>query len=316
MYSVSFLDVAYAMAQIFMMAFAGFAAARVKWMDPDGLKLISKLLINFFWPCYVFFHLTEHFSFVAYPHWWIYPLLSFGVTLSGLLVGGGVLALFPNIKQKRELVSLVTFQNSGYLPLMLATTIFQGEEARQLTIMILLFIIGFDFGIWTLGVGILNRSQKIFDAKTLINPPLLAILGTMIFIAMGGQKLLGPVILNPVAKFSDCALPLALLTVGGNLGLMNVSRRHLGPVSAAVLAKVLMVPLLALGITLGFKVDFWMGFLIVLESVVPCAVSLSILARYYEGIDDDFINQGLLLSHVLCLLTIPIFLTCYFKWSG
>lgn len=154
--------------------------------------------------------------------------------------------------------------------------------------------------------------KRAFDFKTLLNPPLLAIGLTLILVALGLERFLPAVVIKPVKVFSDCALPTALLIVGGNLAalkIVNVSRRA---VWGAVFSKLVLMPLLAIALVQLFHAEFWVGFLIVLQAVVPSAITLSILARHYEGIDEHFINQGLFLSHGFCLLTIPVFLSMYF----
>ena len=107
-------------------------------------------------------------------------------------------------------------------------------------------------------------------------------------------------------------LPLGLLAVGGNLALMRIQKEKRWPVLGTVFAKLVIMPAVVVGGLTFLKTDVWVGLLLILQAVVPSAVNLSIIARYYEGIDEDFINQGLLLSHALCLLTIPVFLSGYF----
>ncbi len=314
MYTVTFPNVAGAILQIFLMALAGFILVKKRFIDESGLKMLAKLLISFFWPCYVFYHLSQEFRFTDYPRWWMFPLLSLGITFFGLIIGQAMLRLFfARIKQRKEFTTLVTFQNSGFLPLMLAATIFGPVEAQRVTIYILIFLVGFDLTVWSLGVWLLRGPKKrAFDFKTLLNPPLLAIGLTLILVALGLERFLPAVVIKPVKVFSDCALPTALLIVGGNLAalkIVNVSRRA---VWGAVFSKLVLMPLLAIALVQLFHAEFWVGFLIVLQAVVPSAITLSILARHTEGIDEHFINQGLFLSHGFCLLTIPVFLSMYF----
>ncbi len=312
MYRVDFGDVASAMVQIFLIGVAGFLFVRKKFMDESGLRLLAKLLVNFFWPNYVFFHLTQQFHFQEYPRWWIFPLLSLTITAAGMGIGRALLSFFPWANQRKEIMALVAFQNSGFLPLMLASTIFPAMEAQQLTIYILIFLVGFDLSIWTMGVWFLHgRQEGHFDSKWLLNPPFLAIVMTLLFIALGGQKILPHSLMRATEMLSQCALPMALLTVGGSLAALKVEQVSKRAVLGAVFAKLIVMPLLAFFFIEGLRLEFWMGFLILLQSVVPSAITLSILARHYKGIDEQFINQGLLFSHILSLLTIPAFLSWY-----
>ncbi len=312
MLTIPFTDVALAILQIFLMGLAGFLFVKRKFIDDAGLSLLARLMIFFFWPCYVFYHLMTDFHLETYPNWWMFPLLSLGVTLLGMMVGRVTLFFFPGIKQRKEYVSLVTFQNSGYLPLMLVTAMLSGPEAQRMTVLILMFLIGFDATMWTLGVWLLYaRHRGGWDLKMLLNPPFLAIVGTTFVVLIGGQHWVPQFILKAARPFSECALPVALLTVGGNLALLKIAAANQRAVLGAVFVKLILLPLAGLLLIMLFKLDFWVGLLVMLETIVPSAVSLSILARYYEGVDEHFINQALLLSHVFCLATIPVFLSCY-----
>jgi len=303
----TFTITASATIQIFLMAAAGFILVKREIIKKEGLSLLTRLLINFFLPFFMFHQFTKNFNFQEYPYWWCYLLLSGAVALVGLLVSRLVLALVRGIEKKREFTSLVVFQNSGYIPLMLVTVMFIGPTAQKLYVYILIFIVGFNVMLWSLGVWLLTQHKGgQFDIKNLANPPLLSMIFSLIVIFFGIHRYVPDIILKPVGMFSDCVLPLAMIVIGGNLAKVDIRNIDLKFIGSVILAKLILLPLLALGITMALKPDFLLGFLIMVEAVVPSAITLSIIAQYYEG-EEQYINQGIFFCHVASILTIPFF---------
>lgn len=116
--------------------------------------------------------------------------------------------------------------------------------------------------------------------------------------------------MKPVKMFGDCALPMAVLVVGGNLAMIDIFTANKKEISLAVLGKLVVFPVLALLFVLFFNIPRFIGFLIVLEAAVPSANSLSVIARHH-GINDTLINQGVFFTNVFSVITLPVFLTVY-----
>ena len=50
-----------------------------------------------------------------------------------------------------------------------------------------------------------------------------------------------------------------------------------------------------------------------LNACMPSSITLSIIARNYETKNQDFVNQSIFVTHLLSMITIPIFLGLYGK---
>jgi predicted permease len=282
----------------------------------ESLGTFSWLVINVFLPSFIVSQLLGNFSFQLYSNWWIFPLVSFAVTFSGLAIGQAVLLCYPQMTAKKEFISLVSFQNSGYLPLILVATLFSPEQAQILYVYIFLFLIGFDLVLWSWGVRILTRrTVEKFELKNFIHSPVVAILTSLVVIALGLQKFVPLFIMKPLKMLGDCTLPLAMIVLGGNLAALRAPGFKSREIGLALMAKLVILPLAALAIVLIFRMDFLIGFLVVLEAAVPSAVSLSVIARHYK-IEEGLINQALFLGHLACVVTIPVFLMLYTRLRG
>lgn len=304
-----------AAAQIFVVVAIGFFLVRKGILKGEGLDAVSRLVIEVTLPLLIFSQLAKDFSFTIYQNWWIFPLLSLAITLAGLVLGG-IFCVFIKAGQYRlQFVNLVTFQNSGYMPLALAAALLPKEKADIMFIYIFLFLLGFNLVMWSLGVYALTFTRlKKFELGSIFSPPVIAAIAGLVLIALGAQKFIPPTLLKPLKMFGGCTLPLALLVVGGNLAQIKPGRINKGAVMLAALAKLVILPLLGLTVILKLKLPELLGLLLLIELAAPSAMSLSMIIRHYKK-EDLLISQGILASHALSLITIPLFLSLYFTLS-
>jgi predicted permease len=274
---------------------------------------MAKLVIYFFFPCFIFVNLVSNFDFRSYSNWWIFPFLSFFVTAVGFFTAKLFIRIDKNLEGfKREFVSLVTFQNGGYLPLILVALLLPPGSREEMFIYIFLFLLGFNVIIWSLGVTYLAKSEtRRIELKTLFNPPVIAIIAALLFIAVGLRKLIPQFLTGTMEMFGDCALPLAIMTVGANLSFIDISdgdyNKHILKI---VLAKLLFIPLLFLGLVLFIKPPYAVALLILLQGAMPSAVTSSIIMRHYDK-KDNIVSLGIFWTHIICLITIPAFLILF-----
>jgi len=110
--------------------------------------------------------------------------------------------------------------------------------------------------------------------------------------------------------FGDCVLPIALIVVGGTLARIETHKVRNADIFWVVIAKLIVLPACALGALVFVEIDFLLGYFILLEFCVPTATSLSVLGRMFD-VESDFINQGILVTHLVSIFTIPLFLAVY-----
>ena len=301
--------------QVLLLGACGYFAVKGKMLDNRGLDQLTAVLVNILLPCFAFTQLMQHFSFQEFPYWWKLPLLYAGMALSALALAYVIGFGFKG-HRKNEFLALVGFQNCGNIPLVVVAALFTGQPAHALYIYIVLYIIGANLLIWSLGVGLLLQGQKIkMDWKKIFNPPLVTTVLTMTLIGFGAQHYLPQVVIKPVEMLGNCALTFAMFTVGGGLASLRLRHIAIGPMAMVVVTKMIIFPLLALGAIVAFKVSGLIGFLIILEAAVPSAVTLSLIKRYYN-IEEDFVSEGVFITHLASIVTIPIFLTIYMKMTG
>jgi predicted permease len=314
MFLKSFGLVSEAVGQIFILGAIGFFLVKKNILTRQGIDLISRLVIQITLPAMIFSRLIQGFNFSLEPAWWIFPLMSLAITLLGLVVGYVFVNFIKKGEQRRQFLSLVAFQNSGWIPLALVAALFSPRNSNLMFIYIFLFLLGFNLVMWSLGVYFLSyHRNKRFELGSLFSPPVLATLFTMALVGLGANKFIPELILRPLRMVGDSTLPLAMFVVGGNLGLIRINRIEFKPISLLILAKLFILPLLGLLFIRALSLPYLFGLLLMMQLAMPSATSTSlIIARYNR--EDLLISQGILITHLVSLVTIPLFLSL--MWHG
>lgn len=309
--SLSYSTVILAALQVFLIGLVGYILVKRGMVDNNGLNLLARLAINLFYPLLVFDQLTKNFSFETNTDWWMYPLLFFMIAATGFVLSFCLLFFYKGFKFKKEFMALVMFQNCGYTPLMLVAVIFTNDAMSAMFTKIFLFCMGFDMTLWSFGIWLLAKHKiEKRQLKDLISPPFAAVLISLFFVFFHLNQYIPAVIAKPVEMLSRCALPIAMMVVGGNLALINITDAKKRDIFSVLLVKLILLPATAIFVVLLLKLDFLLGFLIVLQSTVPSAMTLSVATRFYKG-EETFINQGIFFTNLASLGTIPFFLILY-----
>ena len=302
-----------AVSQIFLLAAVGFFLVKKKFLSGQGLDDLSSLVMDVTLPVLIFCQLIKDFSFSLYPDWWIFPLISIAVTLLGLLIG----FLFSNFikgeQNKLQFLSLVAFQNSGYLPLALVAALLSPARAGAMFIYLFLFLMGFNLVMFSVGVHILNfHKERKLKIKSLFSMPVVATIFSLIMVYLGFNRFFPQAIIKPLRMLGDTTLPLAMLVVGGNLAQISLMHINKKAVSLLILAKMIILPALGLVLISILKIPELIGLLILIQLSMPSAVTLTVILRSYKK-EDILASQGIFLTHIAGIITIPVFLILYFS---
>ncbi len=311
----SFKITGLAVVQIFLLAAIGYFLAKKNILGEEGMNSLSRLVIEITLPIMIFCQLVKDFSFALYQNWWIFPLFSIAITIAGLLLGIIFMGLIRGPQHKLQFLSLVSFQNSGYLPLALVASLLPKEKADTLFIYLFLFLLGFNLVIWSLGVYLLTFTKtKRFELGSLFSPPVIATLFSLIFIFFGLNKIVPEFIIKPLKTVGDCTLPLAMFVVGGSLAQIRLSHIEKKGLLLMLLAKLIILPVLGLLLIFKFRPPELIGLLIIIQLAMPPATSLSLIIRHYKK-EDLLISQGIFFGHLASIITLPLFLSLYFMMA-
>lgn len=302
-----------AVLQIFLLSAIGFLLVKKGFLSGGGLEDLSRLVMDVALPVLIFCQLIRDFSFSLYPNWWVFPLISIAITVSGLLVGFLFIRFIDKEQEKLQFLSLVAFQNSGYLPLALVAALFPAQRLGEIFIYLFLFLMGFNLVMFSLGVHILNfHKEKRIKLSSLLSMPVLATLFSLVVIYLGMGKFFPDSLIKPLRMLGDTTLPLAMVVVGGNLAQINLKDINKKAAALLVLAKMIILPLLGMVFLRIFNISGLFGLLILIQLAMPSAVTISTILRASKK-EDLLASQGIFITHVAALITVPAFLILYFS---
>lgn len=296
--------------KLFLLATVGYALHRYKFIDSDFLEQLSRLIVWVFAPALIFSKFTSEFNPAVMHHWWILPLLGMCVCFFGLGVSWCVARLNPHLKSvEKEFIGGCAFQNCGYLPMSLVVFAFSSAVANVYLIYIFLFILGFNVVFWTVLPVFLSRDKKAtFRLENIINPPLIAVLVSFLWLFLMGKGRVPAVLLGPIRFLGQSTFPLAMLTLGGFLHSHKAYRLENWPALAVgVFTKLLLIPAVAFPLILAAPLSKGYKFLVFLETIMPSAVSLVVVGQY-AGANIRFLSGLILYSHIFCIITIPLWI--------
>lgn len=315
MFLASFGITGSAVLQIIILGAIGYFLVKRKVLGSDGLDALSRLTIDVTLPILIFCQLTMGFSFKLYPHWWVFPLISLAITIVGLLAGFLFSGFIRGHQNKLQFISLVGFQNSGYLPLALFAALFPKELLGPMLIYLFLFLLGFNFVTFSVGVYILTfLKDKKFDWLSLFNPPVIATFLSMFLVFFKLNAFIPDFVIKPLNLIGECTLPLAMLVVGGGIAQIHLGQIDKKAMCLLVLAKLIVLPLLGILFLLHVKLPPLVSLLIFIQLAMPPAANLSIIIRHYKK-EDLLISQGLFFGHIFSILTLPLLLGLYFMFN-
>ncbi len=310
---ITFQTSAIAIAQIFAMGTLGFYLVRSGMIHESGLRLLSHLSVNLFFPLFIFYQIVTHFDAGRMPFWWGFPLINISLVLTGLLVSF-LLAMRHQGPLKDEFLAVSSLHNAGYIPLLIMMSLPLGAWEGQAYSCVILSIIGFDTCLWSLGVWLLTKGKSSrIDLRKMINPPLLSMSAALVIVLIFGPGVIPEVVLKPIKTLGDAAMALAMIVIGGNLSLSSQTRIPWPQVTGVVLIKLIVLPLMTLVVLSIFKLNPLLSFVAIIQACMPSSITLSIIGRNYETKNQDFINQSIFATHLLSIITIPVFLGLYGK---
>ena len=300
--------------QILLLAGLGYFLVKKELLGEACLGTLSRLVVNVTLPLLIFCQLIKEFSYKLYPDWWLYPLLSIIITIAGLAIGFVLAKFIPDSRQKTQFISLIAFQNSGYLPLALIAALLPGEAANAMLVYLFLFLLGFNLVIWSFGVQMLtsSRAQK-FAMGSLFSPPVIATILGLVFVSFAIESWIPEFVFKPMKMVGDCTLPLALMVVGGSLAQIVFRYVEIRAIILLILAKLIVLPLLGLWVVMYFNLPQLLGLLVLMQLAMPPATSLSLITKHYK-VSDILISEGVFFGHLVSIITVPIFLSLYFTW--
>ena len=301
-----------AIIKLVLVAFLGFSLYRRKYIDDKVLSFLTSFVIKFTVPFLIFSHLTDNADIVLNHSIFIFLAISIVIFFAGYILGL-IFSFRKSAEFRKEFISTVSLQNSGYLPMNIAFLLFSSVLREEFLVYIFLYILGFDVIFWSVGsFFIFKKKGEKFRIKSLFTPPIIstALALLLIYTLYARTTFRMPfLIISPLKMVGDTSFVLSMLILGSWLARVRIEgiRKRLFALAEASVLKLILLPLLFLLLTYKLGLLSLLGVFIVLEAAMPSAASLPIIADL-RGADNEFISQGVFFTHILSIFTIPAWL--------
>lgn len=302
-----------ALARVFIIILVAGLLVRKKIITQEHINALSKVTVIVLLPSLVFSNTLLHFSTETLPYWWMLPLFGIAMSSVGVLFATGVFAF--DFRKQRNMIAVSSMQNAGYLVLPIGQVVYP-EHFTEFTLITFLFILGYNPILWTLGKYLVTSSdEKIkFSYKTLITPPAVANILSLIIALLGWQKFFPDVFVGSVDLIGRAAVPIATFVLGATLGTVSLKKfPKLINIFRVILVKYLMLPVVTIIILHYFKIgethpllaDFF-----VIQAAAAPATGLILQVRTYGG-DVQKVAGMMLITYVVCLLALPFWIALW-----
>jgi malate permease and related proteins len=284
---------------IFILIGIGILVDRLLVID---LPTLSRLTFYLFLPAIIFVNLVE--SEIAPENF--AAVVGFSALHFVLLLGLSLLLFsLPALRWQRSLLLMgALFTNAGNYGLPLAQMAFGKDGVTSMA----LIQVTQSIAIFTLGLRLVDHNHRTFKhmLRGILSVPLIYAIACALLINF--MKIQIPVVIwTPIRYLSGALVPIALMTLGVQLSRSRISLHFLFPISAAVVVRLLISPLLAVGLA-ALWMMVWPGGLdgvygvVIIATALPIAVNVSILSIQYNR-EPAMVSQMVFLSTVLSALT-------------
>lgn len=203
--------------------------------------------------------------------------------------------------KSRVLIFSVIFSNCGFMSLPLEYVLLGDDGVFYGSV----YIAAFNVVVWSYGLALMGGGVKEISAKKLVvNPGIIGVLIGVILAAFSIQ--LPEVVLTPVNYIASLNTPLPMIIIGfyiAKLDFRNLMKGIKGYV--AILLRLVVMPLITLGLLLLFNVKGTLLMVCVIASSAPTAAITVMFSNKYKR-DTELAAQLISLSTIFSLITMPV----------
>lgn len=294
---------------LFLIMIIGYIMNKKGVLDEAANTRFTKLVINISMPAQIIKAFVSNQGIVSNKE----VLMVFGISFLMYFVYAivGVLFLFVTRVRKEQrgtYLFMTMFGNCGFMgfPVVVAML---GEEAL---IYAVIFNVVFNLLVYSVGIMMIgkNTNGKGFDAKKLMNMPLMASLLSIV-LYFANIKLPEP-LMDCLDTLGNVTTPVAMLLLGSVIAGMKIKELFdEWRVYLFTIVKLAVLPAVSIALIhmLPIQSDLIIGCMILL-SAMPVATNTTMLALEYQG-DVKLASKGIFFTTVLCMISIPIITALY-----
>jgi len=292
---------------LFLIIFVGYVLRKRKILNSELSEGLSKLLVEVTMPALIISSMTVTLDETLITNIKIISLITAFIYIF-LVIFSNTLIRFVSLSfdKKRVFIFALVFGNVGFMGYPVLDAIYP-----ELGIFYGIFNnIAFNILVWTYGIYLFtarkNEKEKI-QWKKLINNGIIAIIIGFILLFSGYRF---PVPLSGAIEYlGEMTFPLSMLIIGSSLATVSF-KQTIADLNVILLTitKLLIIPFICFAILNQFPIPEIVKNVTVILTAMPSAANTVVFAERFEG-DQEFASQGVFITTLFSLLTIPIFVS-------
>lgn len=300
-------EILFAIIELFLYFALGILAAATHFIKDDEIDKWSNFITKWIYPLYIFKTLVTGLNGNQLFQLWPLPLIGSGIMIVGAILG---LATFWALKNKdekliRSYINISAMNNFAFLPIIIVERLWGSEGLAQFFIMLL----GMYATYWTLGVLIYGGSGGIEIIKRIFNPTFVAILLGSAIKLSNLDRFIPELFITFSGKLSASSVPLILTLIGANLfySIKRFKKENIWNLFYFTILRNIVFPAILILLLQLLPISQLMFKISLIVAVMPSSTMSTVLARIYNG-DADFTAQSAVTTHLLSLVSVPLWL--------
>jgi predicted permease len=295
---------------VFALLALGFGLRRGGTLTEEADNSIMKLVIRVFYPCLFLDFIIGNEAVKEASNLFAAPIAGFAATAGGMLAG----FLMARLLGLRRGSGLRTFAfcngvfNYGYIPIPLIMALFADRSTLGV---LLVFNVGVEVAIWTVGIVLLSGRFRLAALGRLVNPPIIALLVALSINGLGLDGAIPGWLSRLVGMLGACSIPVGILLAGAAIADLLRGSGMLRPFkvpAGAVLLRLGLLPAVFLaaaawlpGLTLELRQ------VLLVQAAMPAGIFPIVLARHYGG-DASVAVKVVLGTTLASVITMPLWI--------
>ena len=300
---MSFLTVLFQMFALLIMIGTGVLAAKRGMWDSKINHCVSQMIVNIFNPLLVFSSAANAVGKIPLEMMAVVGAIAAAMFLFFILAGAVLSPFFDQDASQRKMFQMMfVFSNLGFIGIPVVSSILGAEYVVYVTEFVLVYNLVF----YTYGLALMEGRFSAASLRSMINPGNLFSIAALAVIIAGIQI---PDFLKTAAAYlGNATSPLALMAVGYTLAVSDKRKIFGNPkIYVFSLLKLIVLPLILLLVLKRLPIDAHLILVCVAMFGMPVG-NMPLLISAKKGIDCSACTSAILVTTILCVVTIPFLL--------
>ncbi len=286
------------MLSLLIMILIGWYCAKIQLLDEDANQKISSVVLKVLNPMLSLSAASTTAAALSLKEFGLASMISLSMFVFYILLATLTAKYFYKETNKQMLYKMMfVFSNLGFIGMPVVRSILGEPYTKYVSAFMLMFIVVF----YTYGVVLVNGKIEI---KKMLNTGNFFWLLSMLIILFKIQ--LPNFLLTPISYFGNATTPLALMLVGYTLSQIPM-KELLGDAKLYIFTamKMIVLPLILYHIVCLFPINDALAKVSLILFGMPVG-NLPLLMATEKGIDSRLCTSGIVITSILCVITIPI----------